>query len=110
MLAAATQAKQQHAASAGAKLQQQYRAEVFVEPPTGGPWCQASVELGRLRGWQELWKQLKAEFPSFLPDREWARFKVVYLDSDGDWVLVMQDLKWRAFCEAATKVLVCTGA
>lgn len=100
------------AAAAGDGLSRhQQQPEVFIEPPDGGDWYRAGVQLSQVKGWQEMWRQLRTEFPHLLPDSEFVRFKVVYLDADGDWVKApMHDMRWRSFCEAATKVLICTAS
>lgn len=80
---------------------------VFVEPPGGGQWSQAKLQLSKVHNFQQLLRQLQDEFPHLLPDRDMLRIKVVYQDGDGDWVMAMPDQRWRSFMEVAKKVLVC---
>jgi hypothetical protein len=87
--------------------QQQQHAAVYVEPPGGGQWRQAQLQLSKVHNFQQLLCQLQGEFPHLLPERDMLRIKVVYQDSDGDWLMALPDQRWRAFVEVARKVLVC---
>jgi hypothetical protein len=89
------------------RRQQHAAAAVYVEPPGGGQWRQAQLQLSKVHDFQQLLRQLQGEFPHLLPDRDMLRIKVVYQDCDGDWVMALPDQRWRAFVEVARKVLVC---
>lgn len=66
--------------------------------------CAELLDLGKIRSYKELWEQLAVLYDGTLPDELDA--KIIYLDEDGDWVMVTPDEPWSSVAAAATKVLV----
>jgi hypothetical protein len=65
------------------------------------------VHIGRLHSFNDLWSHLEATLPSgCLPDRLDA--KLVYMDGDGDWMLVLPDGVWSSFVKNAIRIMVTT--
>ncbi|GAX84894.1 hypothetical protein CEUSTIGMA_g12315.t1 [Chlamydomonas eustigma] len=63
------------------------------------------VDMGRLSSFKELWSHLSACLPTgCMPDRLDA--KLMYLDKEGDWLLVTPDEHWGAFVKRVNKLLV----
>lgn len=69
------------------------------------------VDLGELDSFKGLWCHLVAILPpGTMPNRLYA--KLVYLDAEGDWLLITPDeagRDWSSFVCCATKVLVCSS-
>ena len=69
------------------------------------------VDLGALDSFKDLWSHLGAVLPpGTMPNRLYA--KLVYLDAEGDWLLITPDeagRDWSSFVCCATKVLVCSS-
>jgi hypothetical protein len=83
--------------------------EVHVEPPKGGPWVTAHLQLSQINSFVDLWRQLQAALPVLGLGQQGRRLKVVYMDAAGDWVLALPDQRWQSFVEVAKRVLVTTG-
>ncbi|EFJ51384.1 hypothetical protein VOLCADRAFT_87615 [Volvox carteri f. nagariensis] len=62
------------------------------------------LDLGKIRSFKELWTQLAALHDGSLPDE--MDSKIIYLDEEGDWIMVTPDEPWSSVAAAATKVLV----
>ncbi|GLC36571.1 hypothetical protein PLESTB_000163100 [Pleodorina starrii] len=62
------------------------------------------LDLGKVRSFKELWTQLAALYDGVLPDE--MDSKLIYLDEEGDWIMVTPDEPWSSVAAAATKVLV----
>ncbi|GIL62624.1 hypothetical protein Vafri_16820 [Volvox africanus] len=62
------------------------------------------LDLGKVRSFKELWTQLASLYDGTLPDE--MDSKIIYLDEDGDWIMVTPDEPWSSVAAAATKVLV----
>jgi len=65
----------------------------------------ATVHLGGLTSFDDLRAAVQAAFaPGLLPPQPQA--KLVYLDADGDWMMITRDDHWASFCATARKLLV----
>ncbi|GLI62239.1 hypothetical protein VaNZ11_004834 [Volvox africanus] len=62
------------------------------------------LDLGKVRSFKELWTQLASLYDGTLPDE--MDSKMIYLDEDGDWIMVTPDEPWSSVAASATKVLV----
>ncbi|GIL89841.1 hypothetical protein Vretimale_19277 [Volvox reticuliferus] len=62
------------------------------------------LDLGKIRSFKELWTQLASLYDGTLPDE--MDLKIIYLDEEGDWIMVTPDEPWSSVAAAATKVLV----
>ncbi|KAG1657794.1 hypothetical protein FOA52_008184 [Chlamydomonas sp. UWO 241] len=62
------------------------------------------VDVGRLHSFAELWCALANALPGTLPDK--LDCKLIYMDGEGDWLLVTPDEHWGAFAASVTKILV----
>jgi len=74
-------------------------ASLFEDGPVGLVQCR--LNLGRLASFRELWAALQG----FRVSRFAAR--IIYLDADGDWLMVGPDDSWTTFAAAAERILVC---
>jgi hypothetical protein len=93
-------------AEAEATSSQAARSSV-VECSVEGSSCSAQeVDLACVKSFKELWMYLRRVFPSGLPDKLDA--KLVYLDEDGDWMMVPPEGRWNTFRATATKILIST--
>lgn len=60
---------------------------------------------GKLRSFDELHAAVQNAFaPGLLPAK--PKMKLVYLDADGDWMLLTKTDSWAAFCATARRLLV----
>ena len=58
-----------------------------------------------MRSFKDLWGHLAAAFPSgHLPNK--LDSKLIYLDTEGDWLMVAPDEVWAMFVASATKLLI----
>lgn len=65
----------------------------------------AQIDLARVTSVRDFWAQLSAAFKSeLLPDRLQAN--VIYMDSDGDWLLFAPDQPWSLLVNSARKLLI----
>ncbi len=65
----------------------------------------AQVDLARVKSIRDLWTHLSAAFKSeLLPDRLQAN--LIYMDSDGDWLLFAPDQPWALIANSARKLLI----
>ncbi|GFR50717.1 hypothetical protein Agub_g12974 [Astrephomene gubernaculifera] len=62
------------------------------------------LDLGKIRTFKELWAQLAALYDGVLPDE--MDSKIIYLDEEGDWIMVTPDEPWSSVAAAATKMLI----
>jgi len=59
---------------------------------------------GELHSFDDLRTAVKGAFaPSLLPQ---PQLKLVYLDAEGDWMLLSKNDTWSTFCATASKLLV----
>lgn len=68
------------------------------------------VDLRRVHSFSQLWKLLGELFPYCqLPERcRGGEAKLVYLDEEGDWVMLTPDEPWASFCASCMQLLVTT--
>jgi hypothetical protein len=69
-----------------------------------GQQASATLDLGGLKSFRQMWARLEQLVPQGLPDKLDA--KIVYMDGDGDWIMLQPDAWWSVFAGAATKILV----
>jgi hypothetical protein len=76
----------------------------LVECLVEGQAASASLDLSGCKSFREMWARLEQLVPQGLPDK--LDTKIVYMDGDGDWIMLQPDTRWSVFASAASKILV----